>query len=86
MACASFGIASLRVSNGGITHSRFKIPLDLHASSTCNIKVNSHLEDVLKVAKLIIWDEAPMTHRYAFEALDKTLQDILSNDKLLVVR
>ena len=23
-----------------------------------------------------------MTHRYAFEALDKTLQDIMSNDKL----
>ena len=24
-----------------------------------------------------IWDEAPMTQRYAFEALDKTLRDIL---------
>nr|GEW37114.1 ATP-dependent DNA helicase PIF7-like [Tanacetum cinerariifolium] len=26
---------------------------------------------------LIIWDEAPMTQRYAFEALDITLRDIL---------
>ncbi|KAF7812011.1 ATP-dependent DNA helicase pif1-like [Senna tora] len=26
--------------------------------------------------KLIIWDEAPMAHRYCFEALDKTLRDI----------
>ncbi|GKG61954.1 ATP-dependent DNA helicase PIF1-like protein, partial [Tanacetum coccineum] len=27
--------------------------------------------------KMIIWDEAPMTQKYAFEALDKTLRDIL---------
>lgn len=26
---------------------------------------------------LIIWDEAPMTQRYAFEALDRTLKDII---------
>ena len=82
LACASYSIASLLLSNGHTAHSRFKIPLDWHASSTCNIKVNSHLGDVLKEAKLIIWDETPMTHRYAFEALDKTLQDIMSNDKL----
>ena len=25
---------------------------------------------------LIIWDEAPMTHRYAFEALDCTSEDL----------
>ncbi|XP_075096581.1 uncharacterized protein LOC142174645 [Nicotiana tabacum] len=29
------------------------------------------------MAKLIIWDEAPMMHKYCFEALDKTLRDIL---------
>jgi hypothetical protein len=30
------------------------------------------------VSSLIIWDEAPMTHRWCFEALDKTMRDILS--------
>ncbi|XP_012835593.1 PREDICTED: ATP-dependent DNA helicase PIF1-like [Erythranthe guttata] len=33
-------------------------------------------------AKLIIWDEAPMMHRYCFEALDKTMKSILQVDKL----
>jgi len=28
---------------------------------------------------LILWDEAPMTNKYCFEALDKTLQDLRSN-------
>ena len=25
---------------------------------------------------MIIWDEAPMTHRWALEAIDRTLRDI----------
>ncbi|CAN6902752.1 unnamed protein product, partial [Brassica oleracea] len=36
------------------------------------------LADLLIQAKLIIWDEAPMTHKYAFEALDRSLRDIMS--------
>jgi ATP-dependent DNA helicase PIF1 len=36
------------------------------------------LAELLQVAALIIWDEAPMTHRRCFEALDTTLRDILS--------
>lgn len=31
----------------------------------------------MQEVRLIIWDEAPMTQKYAFEALDKTLKDIL---------
>jgi hypothetical protein len=27
---------------------------------------------------LIIWDEAPVNHKYCFEALDRTLRDILT--------
>ncbi|GKG39096.1 ATP-dependent DNA helicase PIF1-like protein [Tanacetum coccineum] len=44
---------------------------------TCGIKQNTHLAELMQEVKLIIWDEAPMTQRYAFEALDKTLRDIL---------
>ncbi|CAN7009527.1 unnamed protein product [Brassica oleracea var. botrytis] len=36
------------------------------------------LVELIEKAALIIWDEAPMTHRHAFEALDKSLRDILS--------
>ena len=31
------------------------------------------------MAKLIIWDEAPMAKKYAIEAVDRTLQDIMGN-------
>jgi len=34
---ASSGIASLLLLGGRTTHSRFKIPIDLHDESTCNI-------------------------------------------------
>ena len=71
------GIASLLLPGGRTAHSRFVIPLELMDNSTCGIKQNTHLVELIKEAKLIIWDEAPMTQRYAFEALDKTLRDIL---------
>uniref|UniRef100_A0A1S4BHJ9 ATP-dependent DNA helicase n=1 Tax=Nicotiana tabacum TaxID=4097 RepID=A0A1S4BHJ9_TOBAC len=53
------------------------IPLNLTEDSTCNIKQGTPLANLIVMAKLIIWDEAPMMHKYCFEALDKTLRDIL---------
>ncbi|XP_071686774.1 uncharacterized protein [Rutidosis leptorrhynchoides] len=46
-------------------------------NSTCGIKQQTQLASLIQEARLIIWDEAPMTQRFAFEALDKTLRDIL---------
>ncbi|XP_071693070.1 uncharacterized protein [Rutidosis leptorrhynchoides] len=77
LAVASSGIASLLLPGGRTTHSKFVIPLELLENSTCGIKQNTHLAALLNEARLIIWDEAPMTQWYAFEALDKTLRDIL---------
>ncbi|GKB15347.1 ATP-dependent DNA helicase PIF1-like protein [Tanacetum coccineum] len=77
LAVASFGIASLLLPGGRTAHSRFVIPLELMEKNTCGIKQNTHLAELMQEVKLIIWDEAPMTQRYAFEALDKTLRDIL---------
>jgi ATP-dependent DNA helicase PIF1 len=37
----------------------------------------------VRAAKLIIWDEAPMMHRWCFEAVDRSMRDIMSkNDPL----
>ncbi|XP_070004772.1 uncharacterized protein [Nicotiana sylvestris] len=74
---ASSGIASLLLPGGRTAHSRFVIPLNVTEDSTCNIKQGTPLANLIIKAKLIIWDEAPMMHRYCFEALDKTLRDIL---------
>ena len=80
LAVASSGIASLLLHGGQTAHSRFKIPLNLDSDSTCNINRQSELANLIRQTKLIIWDEAPMTHCFALEALDRTLQDIRHND------
>ncbi|KAL6531912.1 hypothetical protein OROMI_028275 [Orobanche minor] len=62
---ASSGIASLLLPNGRTAHSRFGIPLLVDEKSYCNkIKLGTEMTELLKKTKLIIWDEAPMTHRY----------------------
>ncbi|XP_075088410.1 uncharacterized protein LOC107790380 [Nicotiana tabacum] len=71
------GIAALLLPNGRIAHSRFHIPLDVSSESTCEIKQGSQLAELLLKTSLIIWDEAPMENKFCFEALDKTLRDIL---------
>ncbi|KAI3672758.1 hypothetical protein L6452_38857 [Arctium lappa] len=43
----------------------------------CNIKKQSGAAQLLRNAKIIIWDEASMAKRQAVEALDRTMQDII---------
>ena len=74
---ASSGIASLLLPGGRTAHSRFCIPIDINESSICNIKQRSDLAALLSETKLIIWDEAPMANKYCFEALDRTMRDLL---------
>lgn len=77
---ASSGIASLLLPGGKTAHSRFGVPINIDETSTCNIKQQSPKAELLIRSKLIIWDEAPMMHRYCFEALDKTLKSILQSN------
>lgn len=86
LAVASCGVASLLLPGGRTAHSRFKIPLDIHESSLCGIFRGSMLAGLINRTSLIIWDEAPMSHRYAFEALDRSLRDILSVDNVANAR
>ncbi|XP_022023953.1 uncharacterized protein LOC110924229 [Helianthus annuus] len=73
---ASSGIASLLLDGGRTAHSRFVIPININENSICSIEPNTELGDLIKRATLIIWDEAPMTHKHCFEALDRTMRDI----------
>ncbi|CAH9120016.1 unnamed protein product, partial [Cuscuta epithymum] len=74
---ASSGIASLLLPGGRTAHSRFGIPISLNEDSTCNIKQGSPLAKLIVRCKLIIWDEAPMLHKFCFEALDRSMRDIM---------
>jgi hypothetical protein len=77
---ASSGVAALLLPGGRTAHSRFKIPLNIDKTSVCEIKRSTHLADLLRNTSLIIWDEALMTNRLCFEALDRSLRDVLSID------
>ncbi|PNX78026.1 helicase-like protein, partial [Trifolium pratense] len=59
-------------------HSKFKIPVPTLDNSVCKTEHDSDLANLLRATKLIIWDEAPMAHKYTFEALDRSLKDIMS--------
>ncbi|CAN0089614.1 unnamed protein product [Laminaria digitata] len=79
---ASTGIAALILPGGLTAHSTFKRPSGPAAvsGSTCNIQAESQRADVLRHAGLLIWNECPMSSKYAPEALDLTLRDLMNND------
>ena len=83
LATASSGIAATLLVGGRTLHSTFKIPLDLHRSDVplCNIKKGTALCKLIQDCKAIVIDEASMTHKVAFEALDRTLQDLKGNNQ-----
>ena len=82
LAVASSGIAATLLKGGRTFHSRFKAPIHPTATSTCSIPVQSATADLIHHTRLIVWDEAPMAHRFLLEALDITLHDIMRNDVL----
>ena len=76
LAVGSTGIAANLLHLGRTFHSRFKVPLNINCDSICNIDAQSTLAKLVCMAKMIIWDEAPMNHRHQLEALDRSLKDI----------
>ncbi|XP_057432230.1 ATP-dependent DNA helicase RRM3-like [Lotus japonicus] len=74
---ASSGIASLLLPGGRTAHSTFSILISINEISTCNLRHGSQKAELLKKASLIIWDEAPMLNKHCFEALDRSLNDIM---------
>ena len=83
LATASSGIAATLLEDGRTLHSTFKVPLDTHRidEPTCRIQRGTALAAVIKDAAAIIVDEAPMAHKTAYEAIDRTLRDITGTDK-----
>ncbi|CAN1185183.1 ATP-dependent DNA helicase PIF1 [Linum perenne] len=75
---ASSEIAATLLPDGVTAHSRFKIPLEVDNLSTCMVKKGTEVAELLKEATLIVWDEAPMVHRLSFEAVDRTLCDLMN--------
>lgn len=81
LSVASSGIAALLLPMGKTAHSMFKIPINVHKTSVCSISKQSELAELIRETSLIIWDEAPMTHRYIFEAVERTFRDVCSTNE-----
>ncbi|GAU41076.1 hypothetical protein TSUD_139790 [Trifolium subterraneum] len=75
---ATSGIAALLLPGGRTAHSKFKLPVPTLDNSMCKTEHDSDLSNLFRATKLIIWDEAPMEHKYTFEALDRSLKDFMS--------
>lgn len=71
------GIALLILLGEKTAYSRFSIPATLIEDSMCNIPLEIHKVELLMNVKLIIWDEAPRVHKHYFEALNRTLKDLV---------
>ena len=81
LAVASSGIAAILLDGGRTSHSRFRIPIDITSESICSISAQSDIAKLIRMTKLIIWDEAPAQHRHCFEAVNRTLRDIRKDDR-----
>ncbi len=81
LAVAFSGIAALLLSRGRTTHSYLKIPIALNHTSFCYIRKQDDLVVLIRQTKLILWDEAPMTNKLAFEAVDRTLRDLTDRNE-----
>lgn len=76
---ASSGIATILFQGGRTAHSKLKIPVPTLDNSMCNIEPKDDHAEMLRQTQLIIWDEAHMAHKHCFEAVDRSLRDIMSN-------
>ena len=67
LAVAYSGIAATLLEGGRTFHSRFKAPLSPQPTSMCAISAQSALAELIRRTDLIVWDEAPMAHRYLLD-------------------
>ncbi|KAL0286571.1 UNVERIFIED_CONTAM: hypothetical protein Scaly_2789100 [Sesamum calycinum] len=65
---------------GRTAHSKLKIPIKFEHLSMCRFSKQSELSTLIECASAIIWDEASMANRKAFEIVDRTFRDILGVD------
>lgn len=77
MTMASTGIAAILLPKGQTVHSSFSLDVPLRRDSKS--RVNSGTKKALRImeAKVIIWDEAPMSSRYALENVDEKLRELM---------
>jgi hypothetical protein len=77
----SSSIVTLLFSRGRTAHSYLKMSIALDCMSFYCIRKQDDLVALIRQTKLILWDEAPMTNKLAFEAMDRTLRDLTDRNE-----
>ena len=83
LAMATTGIAANLLELGRTFHSRLKAPLTPAEDSMLGISNQSSLAKLVRMAKLMMIDEATMLDSLMLEAMDRTLRDIMDKPKEL---
>ena len=76
---ASTGIAANLLKGGRTYHSQYKLPVPLLETSVSNMKLNSAEAELIRRAKLLIWDESTMATSHALNTVDRLLKEIMNN-------
>ena len=74
---ATTGIAATLLPGGRTAHSCFKIPYNVKRGDAWKLKAGTSQYETVRLADLIIWDEASMAHADAVESVDIGLQDMM---------
>ena len=80
IATASSGIAASLLKGGRTACSIFGNPIPILNTSTCPIKANSKLGQLILATELLIWHEALIAHSHNIFAVDRMIRDITKND------
>ncbi|XP_044014055.1 uncharacterized protein LOC122856420 [Aphidius gifuensis] len=75
------GIAATLLPGGKTVHKTFKIPIALYSDFSLTITAQSKEADYCRKMDVIMWDEAPMSPKYALEFVDRTLRDVMNKDE-----
>ncbi|XP_049399878.1 uncharacterized protein LOC125863960 [Solanum stenotomum] len=81
LATATSGVVASILLGGRTAHLRFEIPLQTNESTMTNMSKQSGAAKLIRKAKMIIWDEAPMAKRQTIETVDRSFRDIMDIDK-----
>ena len=79
LACASSGIAATVLKGGSTAHNKFQLPIDLSEDTVCDIRPGTARFKLITDTRMVVWDEAPMMHRFAVDAVDRLIQTVKGN-------
>ena len=77
LAVACGALAATLMPLGRTAHSSFKIPIEINQMSFCGFTQSTTIAKMLKKTKLIDWEEASMAHRLGFEAVDRSIVNVI---------